>query len=263
MARIHLFEFGDKGWVPKTLRDYQTDFLEFGANQFDVYRPIMDLIEKGIDRSSNQQVVDMGSGGGGGWPKIIQNLQKKGKAFKLLYTDFNPNLGAFEKMKQRFPTVIDYEAQPVDAQSVPAHLKGFRTMFLSFHHMKPPAARQILQNAVDSGEPIGIFELQDRSFLSLLLMSIFAPLNLMLTAPFIKPFSVGRIFFSFFFPILTLITWFDGIVSNLRTYHEHELKELLEQVKGASGYEWEIGRRKNGPGFVLYLLGYRKDTKSE
>lgn len=263
MARIHLFEFGDLKWVPKILRDYQTDFLEFGANQFNIYAPITDLIERGVDHSSNGQIVDMGAGGGGGWPRIIENFKRTGKRFKLLLTDFDPNLDAFKKMKQLFPETIDYETKSIDAQNVPSRIPGFRTMFLAFHHMRPAAAQKILQNAVDSGEPIGIFELQDRSFKSLLMMSLMAPINLMLTSPFIKPFSLGRIFFTFFFPILTLITWFDGIVSNLRTYHEHELREMVSQLKGAEEYEWEIGRKKNGPGFILYLFAYKKTTKSK
>jgi len=258
MARVHLFEFGDKKWVPKILRDYQTDFLEFGANQFDTYRPVMDILEEGVERSSNQEVLDMGSGGGGGWPKIINNFKEQGKKIKVKFTDFDPNLSAFYKMKERFPSVIDYEEQPVDAQNIPSRLKGFRTMFLSFHHMKPKMAQQILQNAVDSEEPIGIFELQDRSPLSLLFMFIFAPINIILTAPFIKPFSLGRIFFSILFPILPIITWWDGVVSNLRTYHEHELWALVNKLEGGTQYEWNIGRKKSGPGFVLYLFGYKK-----
>jgi len=43
--------------------------------------------------------------------------------------------------------------------NVPAELKGLRTMFTSFHHFLPEEARAVLQNAVDAGEGIGIFEI--------------------------------------------------------------------------------------------------------
>ncbi len=46
---------------------------------------------------------------------------------------------------------------------VPRELKGFRTMFTSFHHFPPEEARAILQNAVDAGEGIGIFEITRRA----------------------------------------------------------------------------------------------------
>lgn len=258
MKRVHLFEFGDKSWVPKFLRDYMTDFLEFGANQFDVYKDTIEILNRGLDQASENKVIDIGSGGGGGWPKIIKHLNHRNSPYKIRLTDFNPNIRAFKKMKASFPNVIEYESKPIDATDVPKSLKGLRTMFLSFHHMKPKDGQKILQNAVDSGEPIGIFELQDRSIPSLLMMFILAPINAIITAPFIKPFSIGRIVFTFLIPILPLIIWFDGVVSNLRTYNEEELKVLVSKTKGAENYHWDIGRKRNGPGFVLYLLGYRK-----
>jgi hypothetical protein len=131
-------------------------------------------------------------------------------------------------------------------------------MFLSFHHLKPNQAKAVLQNAVHSGEPIGIFELQDRTPASLFFMFIAAPINAILTAPFVKPFKLSRILFTFIIPILPLIIWFDGVVSNLRTYSEKELDELTKSLKNGDSYVWEIAKIKNGPGFILYLLGYKK-----
>ncbi len=51
----------------------------------------------------------------------------------------------------------------VDATHVPRELKGLRTMFTSFHHFLPDAGRAILQDAVDAGEGIGIFEIPRRA----------------------------------------------------------------------------------------------------
>lgn len=260
MRRIHLFEFGDKAWVPKFLRDYMTDFLEFGANRFNVYKDTMGILEKGLSKARVPRVVDMGSGGGGGWPRIIPMLKERNGDFELKLTDFNPNIKAFEKMKAAFPKTITYDERAIDATDVPHNLEGLRTMFLSFHHMKPNVAQKILQNAVDSEQPIAIFELQDRSIASLLAMFLTAPITAILTAPFIRPFSWRRMFFTFIIPILPLMIWFDGVVSNLRTYQEHDLKDLISKLDQSKTYEWEIGRKKNGPGFVLYLLGFKREN---
>ncbi|MFY0672825.1 MAG: hypothetical protein JXQ87_05450 [Bacteroidia bacterium] len=258
MKRIHFFEFGDKNWVPKFLRDLMTDFLEFGADQFNIYEKATPIFKKGIEKASENRIIDMGSGGGGGWPKIISNLQESSANFKVKLTDINPNIGAFKKMQELHPDVIEFEKEPVDASKVPSQLKGFRTMFLSFHHLKPNLAKAVLQNAVDSQEPIGIFELQDRTPLSLFFMFLAAPINAILTAPFIKPFKLTRIFFTFLIPILPLMIWFDGVVSNLRTYSEKELEALTKELNMGDSYHWEIAKIKNGPGFILYLLGYKK-----
>lgn len=258
MKRIHFFEFGDKNWVPKFLRDFETDFLEFGAQQFDIYKDSYELIKGGLNKASVKQIVDMGSGGGGGWKKILTDFNKQKLDYKLLLTDINPNIDALQLIKNEFPKHVDYKAEPVDATNVQSSIKGFRKMFLSFHHLKPKSAKQVLQNAVDSGEPIGIFELQDRTIASLLMMFIGAPINAIITAPFIRPFKLSRIFFTFLIPILPFIIWFDGVVSNLRTYNEKELKALTEELKNGDGYNWEIGKKKNGPGFLLYLIGSKK-----
>lgn len=259
MKRIHFFEFGDLKWFPKHLKDLMTDFLEFGANQFNIYEKATPILKKGLSKASKREIIDMGSGGGGGWPKIIENLKSaETPEFKIKLTDYYPNIGAFKKMQSRFAQTIEFEKDSIDATNVPSTLKGFRTMFLSFHHLKPKQAQQVLQNAINSGEPIGIFELQDRTILSLIFMFVFAPINAILTAPFLKPLKLTRLLFTFLIPILPLIIWFDGVVSNLRTYSEIELKNLVNQCNKNSSYEWQIGKIKNGPGFILYLLGYKK-----
>lgn len=258
MKRIHFFEFGDKNWVPKFLRDLETDFLEFGANQFNIYEKATPVLRKGLKRASEKRITDMGSGCRGSSPKIIGNLKEENTEFKVKLTDINPNLGAFNKMQELNPEVIEYEEEPVDATDVPSQLKGFRTMFLSFHHLIPKQAKAVLQNAVDSGQPIGIFKFQDRTPASLFFMFIAAPINAILTAPFIRPFKLSRIIFTFLIPILPLMIWFDGVVSNLRTYSEKELETLTKSLNNGDSYEWEIAKIKNGPGFILYLLGYKK-----
>jgi hypothetical protein len=77
----------------------------------------------------------------------------------------------------------------------------------------------------------------------------------LLTTPFIQPFKIGRIIFTYLIPIVPLFVWWDGIVSSLRTYSVKEMEELVKSVENNESFEWEIGRLKSGPGVVLYLLG--------
>ena len=66
MERIHLFEFEDLKWFPAFLRNYITDFLQFLSNQTKMYKPIIPIIKKGLEKSRTHQIIDLGSGGGGG-----------------------------------------------------------------------------------------------------------------------------------------------------------------------------------------------------
>ncbi len=256
MSRIHLFEFEDQQWFPSFLRDYGTDFLQFLSNKTKMYKPIISVIEKGLKKSKTDQIIDLASGGGGGLIWLNEELKKTNPNLKIILTDFFPNISAFEYTKKQSDN-FEYIKEPVDARDVPKELKGLRTQFLSFHHFKQKDARQILQNAVDSNSGIAIFEGQERSFPSLLAM-FFSPISVLLTTPFIRPFKIGRIIFTYLIPIVPLFVWWDGIVSSLRTYSVKEMKELVGSLEYHEKYDWEIDRLKSGPGVILYLLGTKK-----
>ncbi len=257
MGRIHLFELEDQSWFPAILRNYGTDFLQFLSNKTKMYKPVIPIIEKGIKKSGEHRIIDLGSGGGGGLLWLNSELKKTIPDLKIILTDYYPNIPAFEYTRQQGDN-FEFATKPVDAKNVPEELKGFRTMFLSLHHFKPKDAQQILQNAVDSRASIGIFEAQERSLPSLLAM-FFSPISVLFTTPFIRPFKIGRIFFTYLIPIVPLFVWWDGIISALRTYSVKEMKELVEQIGNKDSFDWEISKIRSGPGIILYLLGTAKE----
>ena len=256
MPRIQAFEFEDFPWFPAFIRNYMTDFLQFLANASDFFKPVVPVIEKALAQSKTNTIVDLASGGGGGLVRLSKHLVTNHPDLKIILTDFYPNLDAFRHTAQKLPC-FRYVEYPVNALGVPEDLAGLRTQFLSFHHFAPDQARRILQNAVDNGSPIGIFEAQERSLPSLLAM-FFSPLTVLITTPFIRPFRVGRIIFTYFVPLVPLFIWWDGIVSALRTYSVNEMQALVDGVRGKETYAWEIQRVKSGPGVVLYLVGWKK-----
>jgi len=256
MKRVHLFEFEDLNWFPDLIRNYMTDYLAFLASATKIFEPILPILEKGIQAGKTGHFIDLGSGSGGSILSLNKSLQKKMPHLKIWLTDYYPNWEAFERIKQQAPN-IDYVKHPVDALDVPDELHGLRTLFLSFHHFKPSEAREILQDAIHAHSPIAIFEGQDRSLPSLVAMFL-SPITVLLTAPFIKPFSLGRLFFTYLVPIVPLTVWWDGIVSSLRTYSQKEMQALVESLENTDTMDWEIGKVRSGLGFVLYLLGVPK-----
>lgn len=256
MARIHLFEFEDQKWFPSFLRNYGTDFLQFLSNKTKMYASIVPIIEKGLKASDENQIVDLASGGGGGFLWLNTELKKSVQDLRITLTDYYPNIAAFKRTQSKAAN-FDYSEQSVDARNVPKELKGLRTQFLSLHHFKPEDARLILENAVTSEQPIAIFEAQERSFAGILAM-FFSPLSVIFTTPFIRPFKLGRLFFTYILPIVPLFVWWDGIVSSLRTYPVEEMENLVKSLPNGEQYNWEIGRSKPGAGAILYLLGTKK-----
>ncbi len=256
MGRIHLFEFEDQKWFPAFLRNYGTDFLQFLSNKTKLYKPIVPIIKKGLKQSNTNQIIDLGSGGGGGLIWLNSELKKDILDLRITLTDFYPNIPAFEFTKKQADN-FEFIKESIDARDVPTELNGLRTQFLSLHHFKPTDAKQILQNAVNSGSSIAVFEAQERSIPSIVAM-LFSPLSVLFTTPFIRPFKLGRIIFTYLIPIVPLFVLWDGVVSSFRTYSVKEMNELVKSLNKTEAYNWEIDKVKSGPGVVLYLLGTRK-----
>jgi len=254
VKRIHAFEFEDLTWFPQTLRNYGTDFLQFGANAFDLYKSVMPILLKGVQSSGNHTVIDIASGGGGGLVKIAEHLKNSIPHLKIILSDFYPNVAAFKRTKTKLPGVFDYIDYPVNAMDVPPQLQGFRTQFLSFHHFRLKDAKAILQNAIDNKQAIGIFEAQQRN-LKNLVQRLFSPIAVLLMTPFIKPFKFDRILFTYLIPIIPMFVLWDGVISVLRTYTVTELKQMILDVNNHALFDWEVGIGKGSSTDVLYLLG--------
>ena len=164
MRRVHLIELHEQSWFPKFLRDEITDTLQNAMNRFGAYAPIVPLLQSVLNSTSSASIIDMCSGGGGPWLDLSRRLQKIApSSLQILLTDKYPNLAAFQSAGAASQNHITFHSAPVDATKVPPELRGFRTMFTSFHHFEPAEARAILQNAVDAGQAIGIFEVTRRA----------------------------------------------------------------------------------------------------
>ena len=261
MRRVQFIELHEQPWFPSSLRDEITDALQFGLNLFKAYAPIAPMLQGVLDSLESCSVVDMCSGGGGPWLELSRKLQSRkpqgGAPFlqgsHIWLTDKYPNLRALENAGAPSENITYYPSS-VDAMKVPCVLKGFRTMFTSFHHFSPEEARAVLQNAVDAGEGIGIFEVTRRAPLTIGLMFAWALLPFVCT-PWIRPFRWSRLLWTYLIPIIPLAFLFDGVVSCLRTYRPQELREIVDKLT-AGDYQWEIGEHSSGKVPITYLIGY-------
>jgi len=255
MGRVHLFEFHEMPWFPAVWRDLLTDFLSFYATSFKPYANVASLLAEALEESGSTRIVDLCSGAGRPLLLLVPALRRLGLSdLQVTLTDKYPNLEALKIVGETCGGVT-YLDSPIDAADVPESLKGFRTLFTSFHHFRPAAARAILTNAVDNDEGVGIFEYTERNWLVWTLPTLSIPLLVWLCTPFIRPFRWRRILWTYLVPIVPLIAMWDGFVSNLRTYSVGELRDLVEQVDQPC-YVWKIGRvRSFGMSRITYAIG--------
>jgi hypothetical protein len=259
MRRIQFIEIHEQPWFPSFLRDDVTEALQHGLEFLKAYAPIGPMLQGALDSLKSRSIVDLCSGGGGPWLDLCRTLQGDARADQILVSDKFPNLRAFQKVRAASGNRIAFRADPVDARKVPREMTGFRTMFSSYHHFPPKEARAVLQDAVEAGESIGIFEVTRRAPSAIGLMFPWA-LLVFVTTPWIRPFRWSRLFWTYLVPIVPFVVLFDGVVSCLRTYRPQELHEIAGKLTG-SEYQWDAGEHPDARGRmpITYLIGYPRE----
>ncbi|MCA9688172.1 MAG: hypothetical protein KC636_01090 [Myxococcales bacterium] len=250
MRRLHLFEFEDQPWFPALLRDLLTEQLQFELEARRVYQPIVPHLARALRRTGRTHLVDLCSGAGGPVLGVRAALEEQlGEPVTVELTDRFPNHDAFARARERAPGRIDSCGAPIDARAVPGDRAGFRTLFSAFHHFRPTAAQAILQDAVDSGAPIGVFEFTSRAPRAPLAMAR-AALRVWARTPLDLPRTPTRLLLSFVVPLVPWIYFVDASVSHWRTYTPDELRAMTTRL-GGQRYRWECGRARG----VTFLIG--------
>jgi hypothetical protein len=257
MKRYQLFEFEDLPWFPNFLRQSMMDFLRFAISKIYIYEPIIPLMQEALTHTTQPDILDLGSGGGGGIIGIQRDLSKHlGYRVPITLSDKFPNLPAFALVQAQTKGAITYIPDSVDATNVPAQFTSFRTIFSAFHHFKPALAKAILEDAAKKKVPIGVFEGASKNWWEIALVLTIFPFIILAATPFIRPFRLSRLIFTYIIPVLPLCIMWDGMVSILRLYSPDMLLELTKTIP-AKGYIWKAGKARHWSGAkIIYLLGY-------
>jgi hypothetical protein len=256
VKRLHLFEFEDLPWLPAAVRDAMTDLLGKVIEVGRIYHPVVPLLAEALRATGARSILDLCSGGGGPVPTLRRLLAEQHDLDVVArLSDYYPNVAAFERIAAQAGGRVTFERERVDAMDVPARLDGFRTMFTCLHHFKPGQARTILRDAWAKDRGIGVFEFTERSPAGLAQM-LMSPLSAVALTPFVRPFRWSRLALTYAVPVVPALFFFDGVVSQLRTYTPDELRDMTRPLQ-RRGYRWEIGHVMHPvmPGRVAYLLG--------
>ncbi len=232
------------------MRHGVTDYLEAITSRADIYSPVQEEIFHAIDECGAGRVVDLCSGGGGPWlsPRWRSALAERGH-LQVLLTDKFPSdvlcgrVGADPQLR-----CVKFS---VDAASVPEELRGFRTIFSSFHHFPDAVARAVLQDAVHCGDGFAMAEVTSRTLRGLAIISLM-PIFVWVMTPGMRPFRWSRLLLTYLVPLIPLVVLWDGLVSCTRT---RTPEELLALTTGFPKYEWSAGYARGTWLAPVYLIG--------
>lgn len=267
MKRMSLFEFEDFRWFPGGLRECLTLYIAAMHRVLGTERILAPLLARALEAAATDRVVDLCSGGGGPLLQTTARLEADhGLRPDVTLTDLYPNTDAAARINAAGDAArVRYLQSPVDAGQVPDTLQGVRTMVCSFHHMPPPVARRILQDAFEKRQALCVLEISDNSQPRWLWWTAIPAgvLMVLLLTPLIRPLRLRQVLLTYVLPVLPLLIAWDGAVSNARTYTEEDLRELLAGLE-APDYQWELShpRAPGAPATMLTLVGLPLRTQA-
>lgn len=200
------------------------EFITWFVNWVHAAKPFLPVINEGLEHESSIVAIQMDVGAGF---ETLQPLLKK-----------------------------EVEVQEVSLTNFNTDKKGLYVSVNGFHQLNKTQALDLLNKVSASGNSIAIVEGNNDSLWQVFGMTVIVPLTVLLSAPFVKPFRWTRILFTYFIPILPLVTFMDGFIALFKLYAPEDLNELVSEVKTAD-YYWRSGKMDNGRGGkIIYLIGY-------
>lgn len=244
MPRMHLFEWEDQPWLPRTLRDFITHHLQYTfavKATAPLREAVADILIPPLERTGETRIFDVCSGGGGPLIAVLPTLSARlSKPVTARLTDLFPNEDAFRALEKDTNGAATGELRPVSAFDVPQDLGKFQTVFTALHHFKPEDAKRVLADAAAKGRSIAVIEPFNRK--ATIPTTIGGFLLGWLRTPFMGRMTVKRFLWTYPIPIAPLVLAWDGCVSCLRAYTPDEMLAMGREV--APHYDWKAGERE-------------------
>ena len=238
-------ELEDYSWFPPLLRRYQMDYIGSLVSWLGVYRPLIPVAAQMVNVNDPVIVQDLCSGSG--IPAIYMQHQVK-LILKTLLSDKYPVI-AFANSEE-----LEYIKLPVDVLAlIPQHRICY-TMYNGFHHFSPGDQAALIKKMVEGRNGFLFAEILEPRIFTMIKILLTATLLQVFTAPFIKPFSLKRLFFTYIIPVNLFTVLYDGIISVIRSGSVNQYRKLFEELS-SDDFEVAVGRFNNWKGPVIYIKG--------
>ena len=226
MKRKHAPQIMTQKWFPAFLRTLICEFLDWFVLKVNATRPFVPVIRQGLEHARKQRFVVLQQSIGAGFNTVLPVLEEK----------------------------LEFEFVAPDAFK--ANQDALYISVNSFHQYRPDQARLLLSEIATQKQAVLILEGNNNNLWQIIGMTIFVPLTVLFTGPFVRPFRFSRLIFTYLIPVLPLIIMLDGCLALLKLYAPEDLDELCSSIE-VSDYTWESGKKDNNRGGkIIYLLGY-------
>jgi hypothetical protein len=128
------------------------------------------------------------------------------------------------------------------------------TMYNAFHHFDNKEQQQIAKAIVAAGAPFLFAEILQPGMFNMLKIFFSTTLVQLLVAPFVKPFSFARLFFTYIVPVNIFTITYDGVVSVLKSKSASQFAAQLRHA-GNNNYAVTVHTLKTNATTIVYIKG--------
>ena len=240
-----LKELEDYNWFPKILRRWQTEFIGSVAIWTNLYKPLVPVLNKMIAANRIISLQDCCSGSGTPAMYIHKQLAVQ---LPMLLTDKYPD----ESFENKPPA--NYSIHSADVLQMQPAENILYTMYNAFHHFSVEHQQDILQKMAANKTPFLFAELLEPGFINISKIFFTTTLGQIFTAPFVQPFSLSRLFFTYIVPVNLFTITYDGIISVIKSKTAKQYKILVENIS-TPNYTITVNKVNNIKGNVIYIKG--------
>jgi len=238
-------ELEDYTWFPEIFRRWQLEFVGNISVWTQLYKPVALVLGQMITDNKLNALQDVCSGSGIPAVYIHQQLNT---TIPLLLTDKYPG-SAFKNKPGVF-----YSLNPADVLELQPVANTGYTMCNAFHHFPAAVQKAFVQKMVDNNVPVLIAELLEPGLWNVIKIIFTATVIQLLTAPFVKPFSLLRLLFTYIIPVNLFTVAYDGVISVLSSKTAAQYTGLLNNISTQS-YRITVNRVNNWKGNLVYIKG--------
>ena len=238
-------ELEDYTWFPKIFRRWQLEFVGNISVWTKLYQPLATELQQMADTNTITALQDVCSGSG--MPAIYVYAQLN-TIKPMLLTDRYPVANFKNK------SLLTYCLDPVDVLEMqPKENIGY-SMFNAFHHFSFAQQKEWMQKMAANNAPVLIAEILEPGVLNVIKIFFAATIVQLFTAPFVKPFSLLRLLFTYIIPVNIFTVAYDGIISVFKSKTAAQYKELLKDISSQS-YHITVSTINNWKGNLVYIKG--------
>jgi hypothetical protein len=241
-------ELEDYNWFPKIFRRFQMEYIGSIIKWVHFYQPMVPVLKILLKENNTNTIHDLCSGSG---LPAVYFQEQMGDRYKTILTDKFPESSFINTV------TVNYLQKESDVMELLPERGRCYTMYNAFHHFNHQQQKHIIQKLQTANAPFVFAEILEPDISTLIKIIFTTTILQLLTVPFVRPFSLLRLLFTYIIPVNLFTVTYDGVVSVLKSKSVKQYQKLLQEMINDS-YELSAHRYSSWKGAVIYLKGNPK-----